>query len=35
MAIALNSCRAHRGILYLARLIDSLAKDLTPADADR
>ena len=27
--------RAHREILHLARLIDRLAKDLTPADADR
>jgi heavy metal translocating P-type ATPase len=27
--------RAHREILHLARLIDHLAKDLTPADADR
>jgi Hemerythrin HHE cation binding domain len=27
--------RAHREILHLARLIDRLTKDLTPADADR
>ena len=27
--------RAHREILHLARLIDRLAKDLAPADADR
>jgi hypothetical protein len=27
--------RAHREILHLARLIGRLAKDLTPADADR
>ena len=27
--------RAHREIIHLARLLDSLATDLTPADADR
>jgi DNA-binding transcriptional LysR family regulator len=27
--------RAHREILHLARLVDRLARDLTPADAGR